>query len=144
MAKSIAGKIREFIARNPSASPSEIATRLKVPTQYVYVVRNVEKKKAEKQREVFDPVPVVPVYIKEALVPAPAQEAPAPDMVNHPPHYMTGGIETIDFIEAKHLDYHLGNVVKYITRAGKKSDEIEDLKKARWYLDRAIAQRTNA
>lgn len=139
MAKSNASKIREFIARNPKASPREIATKLKVPVQYVYVVRNAEKKKAEKQN-----IKSAPVYIQEALVPAPAQEAPAPDMVNHPPHYMTGGIETIDFIEAKRLDYHLGNVVKYITRAGKKSDEIEDLKKARWYLDRAIAQRTNA
>lgn len=61
------------------------------------------------------------------------------DIVNHPPHYKSGGIETIDFIEAKRLGYHLGNVVKYISRAGIKSDcPIEDLKKARWYLDRYI------
>ncbi len=42
------------------------------------------------------------------------------DMINRPDHYIDGGIETIDFIEAKKLDYHLGNVVKYISRAGKK------------------------
>lgn len=41
------------------------------------------------------------------------------DMVNHPEHYTDGGIETIDFIEAKKLPYHLGNAVKYISRAGK-------------------------
>jgi hypothetical protein len=61
------------------------------------------------------------------------------DIINQPPHYKSGGIETIDFIEAKKLNYHLGNVVKYISRAGIKSQcPIEDLKKARWYLDRYI------
>lgn len=67
-----------------------------------------------------------------------------PDLVNHPPHYKAGGVETIDFIEAKDLNYRLGNVVKYVTRAGKKGDPIEDLKKARWYLDREINARENA
>lgn len=63
------------------------------------------------------------------------------DVVNHPDHYKSGGIETIDFIEAKNLGYHMGNVVKYISRAGIKSDcPIEDLKKARWYLDRYISK----
>jgi len=60
------------------------------------------------------------------------------DSVNHPVHYTTGGIETIDYIEAKQLNYHLGNVVKYVSRAGKKSATLEDLKKAKWYLDREI------
>ena len=60
------------------------------------------------------------------------------DPVNHPAHYTDGGIETIDFIEAKRLPYHLGNVVKYVSRAGKKIDEVEDLKKAQWYLNRYI------
>jgi hypothetical protein len=62
------------------------------------------------------------------------------DMVNHPPHYKAGGMETIDFIEAKGLGYHLGNVVKYITRADHKGNKLEDLKKAQWYLNRAIEQ----
>ncbi len=61
------------------------------------------------------------------------------DIVNHPPHYKSGGIETIDFIEAKELPYHLGNVVKYISRAGIKSHcPLEDLKKAQWYLNRYV------
>lgn len=60
------------------------------------------------------------------------------DMVNNPPHYTTGGIATIDFIEAKELNYHLGNVVKYITRSGHKGDKLKDLEKAQWYLNREI------
>ena len=63
------------------------------------------------------------------------------DPVNHPSHYTDGGIETIDFIEAKRLPYHLGNAVKYISRAGKKDDEIQDLKKAVWYINRYIELR---
>lgn len=61
------------------------------------------------------------------------------DMVNHPPHYQgADGIEAIDVIEAYDLGYHLGNAFKYFVRAGKKGSEIEDLKKARWYLARWI------
>jgi hypothetical protein len=68
-----------------------------------------------------------------------------PDLVNHPPHYKSGGIETIDFIEAKDLNYRLGNVVKYVSRAGRKnSDPVQDLEKAAWYLQREIAARKNA
>lgn len=64
------------------------------------------------------------------------------DNVNHPSHYTDGKIEVLDFIEAKKLSYHLGNVVKYICRAGKKSEDtrLEDLKKAQFYLNRAIEQ----
>lgn len=63
------------------------------------------------------------------------------DAVNHPDHY--GGAddpyEAIKVVEAWGLCFHLGNVVKYVSRAGKKGDELEDLKKARWYLDRKIS-----
>ena len=70
--------------------------------------------------------------------------ASAPDLVNHPPHYKAGGIETIDFIEAKQLNYHLGSVVKYITRESLKGSPLTDLHKARWFLDREIARREAA
>jgi hypothetical protein len=62
------------------------------------------------------------------------------DNVTHPAHYTYGGIETIDAIEAWNLGFHLGNVVKYVSRAGKKDPAltVEDLRKAAWYLDRAI------
>jgi hypothetical protein len=73
------------------------------------------------------------------LLPTPeVPEVPTVDNVNHPPHYKTGGMETIDFIEAKELNYHLGNVIKYVSRAKHKGNELEDLKKAQWYLERAI------
>lgn len=61
-----------------------------------------------------------------------------PDMVNHPPHYDFGPHETIDVIEAWGLPYHLGNVVKYVSRAERKGKKLEDLKKAAWYLNRYI------
>lgn len=62
------------------------------------------------------------------------------DMINHPPHYLKGDptYETIKVIEAWGLDFCLGNAIKYISRAGKKGDAVEDLKKARWYLTREI------
>lgn len=62
------------------------------------------------------------------------------DVINHPSHYTRGKIEVIDFIEDQQLPYHLGNVIKYIARAGHKGDKLEDLKKARWYLDRYIKE----
>ena len=60
--------------------------------------------------------------------------------VNHPSYYNTGSIEVIDFIEDQKLNFHLGNAVKYIIRAGKKNGEkeIEDLQKAKWYIARYI------
>jgi hypothetical protein len=60
--------------------------------------------------------------------------------VNHPSHYNSGKIEVIDAIEDWHLGFHLGNAVKYIARAEHKGKTIEDLQKARWYLDREISR----
>lgn len=60
------------------------------------------------------------------------------DPIN-PDHYKFGGIETIDFIEAKNLNYNLGNAVKYISRAGHKGSRVDDLKKALWYLHRELS-----
>ena len=62
------------------------------------------------------------------------------DSVNHPSHYTSGKIEVIDFIDDQQLSYEKGNVIKYICRAGKKdaAKEIEDLKKAAWYIQREI------
>lgn len=66
-----------------------------------------------------------------------------PEQVNHPSHYQFGNdktYEVIKIIEIYGFDFHLGNCFKYISRAGKKNPEkeIEDLKKARFYLDRKI------
>lgn len=69
-----------------------------------------------------------------------ADKGTQPDNVNHPAHYTSGQIEVIDFIEDQHLGFHLGNAVKYISRAGRKDPArtIEDLRKAAWYLNRQI------
>lgn len=60
------------------------------------------------------------------------------DMVNHPPHYTShpSGIETIDITE--HMNFCLGNAIKYIMRSELKGKQIEDLKKAVWYINREI------
>lgn len=63
------------------------------------------------------------------------------DMVNHPPHYKSGGIEAIDYIQAKltpeeFTGFCKGNALKYISRAGRKGNATEDYKKAAWYLNR--------
>lgn len=62
------------------------------------------------------------------------------EAVNHPPHYGGGDnpYEAIKVIEAWGLDFNLGNTVKYIARADKKGKQLEDLRKARWYLNREI------
>lgn len=60
------------------------------------------------------------------------------DNVERPVHYADTAIETWDFIIDKNLSYCLGNVVKYVTRCGKKGDALEDLKKARAYLNKEI------
>jgi len=69
------------------------------------------------------------------------------DSVNHPSHYKAGGIEVIDIIESQFstpdhplakYSFHLGNVAKYLFRAGWKRDAVEDLEKANWYLSRCI------
>lgn len=68
------------------------------------------------------------------------------DNVNHPNHYNMGKVEAIDVIEDWNLGFCLGNTVKYIARAGHKDPnaKIEDLKKARWYLDRYIQTLENS
>lgn len=66
-----------------------------------------------------------------------------PDMVNHPSHYTQGGIECIEALEAMlgkdaFIAYCRGTAVKYLWRTGHKWDDVEDLKKAAWYIERAI------
>jgi hypothetical protein len=61
-------------------------------------------------------------------------------LVDHPSHYNVGGIEVIDFIEAWELNFSLGSAVKYIARAPYKGKQLEDLRKAAWYINREIAR----
>lgn len=113
----------------------EIHTMTNYSKPLINIVLRNYKKKARKSKIVASVV-----EMKKALN---VVEIKA-DPVNHPPHYRTGGVETIDFIEAKDLNYRLGNVVKYVSRAGRKGDPLQDLEKAAWYLQREITARKNA
>ena len=70
------------------------------------------------------------------------------DVINHPKHYSSGKVEPIDLIDALELNFNRGNVVKYVSRAGRKESkgrtllekELEDLEKAAWYLQREISK----
>ena len=69
------------------------------------------------------------------------------DHIN-PDHYKTGGIETIEYMKAKstpeEFKGHLRlTALKYLSRFGKKDDELQELKKCRWYLDRLIEELEN-
>lgn len=58
-------------------------------------------------------------------------------VINHPDYY-NKGIEVIDFIESHHMGFGRGNIIKYVSRAGLKGSEVEDLEKAKWYIEREI------
>jgi hypothetical protein len=82
-----------------------------------------------------------PAEITEALTGA---ASALPDPVNSPSHYRANGVEVIDVIEAFDLDFRLGNTIKYLLRAGRKGgarQHVEDLEKARWYLEREIERK---
>jgi hypothetical protein len=162
-----AAKMREYFTANPLATPSEVAKKFKTTYQVAYMCKKgmqpkklilersevelanklgistteyanqkakiLEKPKMKAKPTLWQPPELLPV-------PPITMEEPQADPVNHPAHYKVGGIETIDFIEAKGLTYHLGNAVKYISRADHKGNRKQDLEKAKWYIDRAIAQ----
>lgn len=121
-------QVANLMANNPETTAADVAKKFKVTKPYAYALMSQARKQYINRRDEALAQP------KQRLESAPT----TPDMVNHPAHYKTGGIETIDFIEAKGLNYHLGNVVKYVTRADHKGDRLENLKKAQWYLDREI------
>lgn len=65
------------------------------------------------------------------------------EKINHPEHYKGNKYEAIDIIDDYQLGFNLGNAVKYILRAGKKGDALEDLKKAKWYIEHEICKLMN-
>ena len=150
---------RALLERNPRMKTADVMKALGTTKSYTYVLmskarasylqehnetiedRMIRLRNLAKRIEI-----VRPNNLPEGMTVAEAEEIVADvnqaisqhDLVNHPKHYTAGGIETIDFIEAKRLGYNLGNVVKYITRAGHKGNQLEDLRKAQWYLTREI------
>ena len=152
MAKKLtrAEKIRRYIKDNPTAKTVDIAKHFETRYQNVYAVRRKmetpviakTKKSNWEQLGLFSSdKPVVGIKVGGLTLTEVGNDKlrwVKNDPVEHPAHYKVGGIETIDFIEAKNLGYNLGNVVKYITRADHKGNKLEDLRKAQWYLTRAI------
>lgn len=143
-------KIEAILKSNLSLSLREVAKRVGCDFSYVFMVRRAMVERGEidgsnlpKQgRPILKRAekPTFP-YAHRTL----AEVAPEPqdthDEVNHPAHYTDGGIETIDFIQAKlspeeFRGYCRGNAMKYLSRAGKKGDAATDLAKANWYLNR--------
>jgi hypothetical protein len=132
-----ASLMRQYYNGNPEATVKEVADKFKTSYSVAYMVRK-EMQKPKKQRAGNFKRIAVFSSNRPILNPEIAIEKPKADPVNHPAHYKVGGIETIDFIEAKALGYHLGNAVKYITRADHKGNRLQDLQKAKWHIDRAI------
>jgi hypothetical protein len=166
-ANSAAAKIRAYLRTNPKATPKQAAEVFNVTAQYVSVVKHGMKKAGEKVVPLKSVKPKRPtpqkwktlhistsdnsvesvmekdyrVNLKGVAPYVPMQvemHEPKSDPVNHPAHYKVGGIETIDFIEAKRLNYNMGNAVKYITRADHKGSRKQDIEKAIWYLKREL------
>lgn len=159
--QSKASKVRDYQIKHPNATVKQISKATGAGSAYIYALQH----KARMQRKAAT-VTITPASSKQGGITvavdqvaqvtpermeriahalgqprmrmASAADSQPNDVVNHPSHYKVGGIETIDFIEAKKLDYHLGNVIKYITRADHKGDRMENLRKAQWYLNRAI------
>jgi len=144
--QSMSAKIRKAIKANPKATNKEIATKLGCSYALVYQVAKAVAKQPKKITITKSQVAIAKKlgiglvdYAQELIkLDSPDTKLDAPDMISNPPHYTAGGIDVIDFIEAKGLGYHLGNVIKYVTRAGMKGNKLEDLRKAQWYIDRAI------
>jgi hypothetical protein len=158
-------QIRDYVAANPKTTSADVAKVIGVTPAYVSTVLWNAKKKAKVVKKAKKATLTLPkpkweqlgLFSSDKSLGQLAYEAgvgmakarmegqrqiemfePKADPVNNPAHYTVGGIETIDFIEAKKLGYNLGNVVKYITRADHKDNKMEDLRKAQWYLAREI------
>lgn len=121
----MAAMIRKYMKGHPNTSPREIAKALGVKITLVYSVRYHDAKKSK----------IIAAPKQEKVV---ATAAPVTDLVNTPPHYTAGGIETIDFLAAKlsrqeFIGYLKGNVLKYGSRLGKKGDMMLDAGKMAWY-----------
>jgi len=141
--------VRKLLELHPKTKPAEVMAKFGIAKSYAYVLMAKARKLNKESKPTgkllyritssqMNHATQLGMPIEEYAKTHAEVIGVSPDPVNNPAHYTAGGIETIDFIEAKKLGYNLGNVVKYITRAGLKSNQIEDLRKAQWYLTREI------
>jgi succinate dehydrogenase/fumarate reductase flavoprotein subunit len=141
--------VRNLLSANPKIKTSEVMEKLKTSKTYTYVLmskaRKLNKESKPEGKLIYRLTGSQAIFAEKVGIPIEDYAklhgevvGVQPDPVNHPTHYTAGGIETIDFIEAKKLNYNIGNVVKYLTRADHKGNKLEDLRKAQWYLTREI------
>ena len=151
-------KVRRHYEKFPDAKHAEVSSALGIDIKYLYVIKNKLKTTGRLPTNPAVPLTTLttkesisamlePTYKRKIRMEAPERMievsylpkvSATPDSVNHPAHYTAGGIETIDFIEAKRLNYNMGNAVKYITRADHKGNRKQDLEKALWYIQREL------
>jgi hypothetical protein len=156
-----ASKVREFILMNPDTPAQEVADKFGASLQTVYNLRYYLKKKLAQKGQVLKksvrPAKLTTEQIRRKHVdklleewtnkPKTVVAEPLPitfvepDPVNHPAHYTHGGIETIDFIQAKltpeeFRGYLKGNILKYGSRIGHKDNDMQDAGKLAWYTNK--------
>ena len=151
-------KVREFILMNPSVDAKTIADKFHMELQTVYNIRYHLKKKLAQKGQVLEraessskpsvpdeqskPLKRIEQLLNEWNPPKiPEVMVVQPDPVNHPAHYTHGGIETIDFIQAKltpeeFRGYLKGNILKYGSRIGHKENDMQDAGKLAWYTNK--------
>ena len=141
--------VRKLLLAHPKMKPAEIMAKFNIAKSYAYVLmakaRKLNKESKPEGKLLYRLTGTQAMLAQKMGVPVEDYAklhgevvGVADDPVEHPSHYKVGGIETIDFIEAKKLNYNIGNVVKYLTRADHKGNKLEDLRKAQWYLTREI------
>jgi hypothetical protein len=141
--------VRNLLSANPKIKTAEVMEKLRTSKTYTYVLmskaRRLNKESKPEGKLLYRLTGTQAILAQKMGVPVEDYAklhgevvGVQSDPVNRPAHYTAGGIETIDFIEAKKLNYNIGNVVKYLTRADHKGNKLEDLRKAQWYLTREI------
>lgn len=158
MKKTNVQKVAELLAKNPAWKREEIAKKLGLNIKYVYALVAKAKKEAQAESDLLfrasqgraklrgrPPMRMPTVAMFTTTKPLNRMIATnAKDDVNHPEHYTFGGIETIDYMEAKstkeEFTGHLRlTALKYLSRANNKGDAVKDLKKAQWYLNKLVS-----
>ena len=154
-------KIRRLL--NLKMKPKAVAKKLKVDVNLVYQVGWAMRKAKKKPSKIIKAVKEVKQALDKIEVGTNIggltlrklsdnkytwRKETSDELVNKPSHYTGGGIDFLDYAEAKGLteNAYLFNVVKYVSRAGKKvgADPVQDLEKAEFYLKREIARRKSA
>ena len=137
-------EIIEYITANPTAKAAAVAYLFGTSAQVVYQIKSDAGLSKPRTNKTVKPKAAKKTAPRKARAKQVTVEIEEVDEVNHPPHYLVGGIEVIDYIKAKltpeeFRGYLKGNVIKYISRADHKNG-IVDWNKADWYVDRYVEE----